>query len=72
MFQEAGDKILLLVEDSILQNSSVGAISHFPILVNFLVTRAFCLVHAQRYCLDLMELVKILMMQNWSHQFMWN
>ena len=72
MFQEAGDKILLLVEDGILQNSSVGAISHFPILVNFLVTRAFCLVHAQRYCLDLMELVKILIMQNWSHQFMWN
>ena len=62
MFQEAGDKILLLEEDSILQNSSVGAISHFPILVNFLVTRAFCLVHAQRYCLDLVELVKILLM----------
>ena len=63
MFQEAGDKILLLEEDGILQNSSMAAISHFPVLVNFLVTRAFCLVHAQRYCLDLMELVKILQMQ---------
>ena len=62
MFQEAGDKILLLEEDSILQNSSVAAGSHFPVLVDFFVTRAFCLVHAQRYCLDLVELVKILLM----------
>ena len=63
MFQEACDKILLFKENCILQNSSVAAIFHFPVLVDFLVTRAFCLVHAQRYCLDLMELVKILQMQ---------
>ena len=55
MFQEACDKILLFKENCILQNSSVAAISHLPVLVDFLVTRAFCLVHAQRHCFDLME-----------------